>query len=92
MGSLPSLGTAHCVADPVFAAQKKGRDGLNIHLLLPHGLFGRKPGLCGFSGANYLCRVFKKETGQSPAQWRALTGRAAQSGLTPEETMREQEM
>ena len=48
--------------------------------------------LCGFSGANYLCRVFKKETGQSPAQWRALTGRAAQSGLTPEETMREQEM
>ena len=28
--------------------------------------------LCGFSGANYLCRVFKKETGQSPAQWRAL--------------------
>ncbi|MDE8723837.1 helix-turn-helix transcriptional regulator, partial [Faecalibacterium prausnitzii] len=29
--------------------------------------------LCGFSGANYLCRVFKKETGQSPAQWRALT-------------------
>ena len=27
--------------------------------------------LCGFSGANYLCRVFKKETGQTPAQWRA---------------------
>ena len=48
--------------------------------------------LCGFSGANYLCRVFKKKPGQSPAQWRALTGRAAQSGLTPEETMREQEM
>lgn len=22
--------------------------------------------LCGFSGANYLCRVFKKETGHSP--------------------------
>ena len=37
--------------------------------------------LCGFSGANYLCRVFKKETGQSPAQWRALTGRAAQARL-----------
>ena len=48
--------------------------------------------LCGFSGANYLCRVFKKETGQSPAQWRALTGRAAQSGLSPEETLREQEL
>lgn len=26
--------------------------------------------LCGFSGANYLCRVFRKHTGQSPAQWR----------------------
>lgn len=48
--------------------------------------------LCGFSGANYLCRVFKKETGQSPAQWRALTGRATQSGLSPEETLREQEL
>ena len=24
--------------------------------------------LCGFSGANYLCRVFKKTTGQSPTQ------------------------
>ncbi len=48
--------------------------------------------LCGFSGANYLCRVFKKETGQSPAQWRALTGLAAQAGLSPEETLREQEL
>lgn len=26
--------------------------------------------LCGFSSANYLCRVFRKHTGQSPAQWR----------------------
>lgn len=48
--------------------------------------------LCGFSGANYLCRVFKKETGQTPAQWRALAGRAAQTRLTPEEDRREQEM
>ena len=48
--------------------------------------------LCGFSGANYLCRVFKKETGQSPAQWRALAGHTAQSGLSPEETLREQEL
>ena len=48
--------------------------------------------LCGFSGANYLCRVFKKETGQSPAQWRAMTGRAAQPGLSPEEALREQEL
>ena len=48
--------------------------------------------LCGFSGANYLCRVFKKETGQSPAQWRAMAGHAAQSGLSPEESLREQEL
>lgn len=48
--------------------------------------------LCGFSGANYLCRVFKKETGQSPAQWRALTGRATVSGLTTTEAIREQEL
>ena len=27
--------------------------------------------LCGFSGANYLCRVFKKATGETPAAWRA---------------------
>lgn len=26
--------------------------------------------LCGFSSANYLCRVFKRETGQTPAAWR----------------------
>lgn len=48
--------------------------------------------LCGFSGANYLCRVFKKETGQSPAQWRAMAGHAAQPGLSPEESLREQEL
>ena len=45
--------------------------------------------LCGFSGANYLCRVFKKETGQSPAQWRALAGQAVRS-LSPAESQREQ--
>lgn len=28
--------------------------------------------LCGFSGANYFCKVFKKETGISPARYRAL--------------------
>ena len=27
--------------------------------------------LCGFSGANYLCKVFKRETGLTPAAWRA---------------------
>ncbi len=38
--------------------------------------------LCGFSGANYLCRVFKKETGQSPAQWRAMAGQSLRPGLS----------
>jgi AraC-like DNA-binding protein len=28
-------------------------------------------GMTGFSGANYLCRVFKREVGVSPAAWRA---------------------
>lgn len=27
-------------------------------------------GLCGFSGANYLCRIFKKEEGVTPSAWR----------------------
>lgn len=26
--------------------------------------------LCGFSCANYLCKVFKKETGETPVAWR----------------------
>ena len=47
--------------------------------------------LCGFSGANYLCRVFKKETGHSPAQWRAMAGQAV-SPLSPAESKREQEL
>ena len=34
-------------------------------------------GLCGFSGANYLCRVFKRETGLSPAAWRETTAHKA---------------
>ena len=31
-------------------------------------------GLTGFSGANYLCRVFKREVGISPTAWRAAAG------------------
>jgi AraC-like DNA-binding protein len=48
--------------------------------------------LCGFSGANYLCRVFKKETGQTPSQWRALAARSSVAGLSPDESRREQEL
>lgn len=33
--------------------------------------------LCGFSGANYLCKVFKKHTGQTPGMFRALHAGAA---------------
>ena len=37
--------------------------------------------LCGFSGANYLCRVFKKTTGQSPTERPARAfARAAAAG------------
>lgn len=32
--------------------------------------------LCGFSGANYLCRVFKRETGMTPTAWRATLAAA----------------
>ena len=27
--------------------------------------------MCGFSGANYFCKAFKKHTGMTPAAWRA---------------------
>ncbi len=37
--------------------------------------------LCGFSGANYFCKVFKKHTGMTPAAWRAAnTGRSGHAG------------
>ena len=48
--------------------------------------------LCGFSGANYLCRVFKKTTGRSPTQWRAMAGRSALPELSPEQQRLEQEL
>ena len=48
--------------------------------------------LWGFSGANYLCRVFKKTTGQSPTQWRAMAGRSALPELSPEQQRLEQEL
>ncbi len=38
--------------------------------------------LCGFSGANYLCKVFKRHTGASPAAWRRKH-KAAASGAGP---------
>lgn len=43
--------------------------------------------LCGFAGANYFCHVFKKETGETPAAFRAKT--SVQSVPLPE--MKEQE-
>ena len=29
--------------------------------------------LCGYSGANYLCKAFKKETGETPTAYRNRT-------------------
>lgn len=40
-------------------------------------------GLCGFSGANYLCRVFKRETGETPRGWQ--TRHADEVSLLPPE-------
>lgn len=40
--------------------------------------------LCGFSGANYLCRVFKREEGMTPLAWRdAAAPHAAPKKLPP---------
>ena len=46
-------------------------------------------GLTGFSGANYLCRVFKREVGVSPAAWRAA---AAPPPVVPKLPPRSNEM
>ena len=35
--------------------------------------------LCGFSGANYFCKVFKKETGETPTTWRNRTATASET-------------
>lgn len=42
--------------------------------------------LCGFSGANYLCRVFRHATGMTPTAWRAAqTAAQAPAGFLPRE-------
>ena len=41
-------------------------------------------GLCGFSSATYLCRVFKRETGQTPAAWRDSNAPAPARQLPPQ--------
>lgn len=46
-------------------------------------------GLTGFSGANYLCRVFKREVGVTPAAWRAA---AAPPPMVPKLPPRSEEM
>lgn len=48
--------------------------------------------LCGFSGANYLCRVFKKETGMTPAAWRSMAASQTGAGLSAEQAALEQAM
>ena len=41
-------------------------------LLLAHRTYPLElvASLCGFSGANYFCRVFRRSTGLTPAAWR----------------------
>lgn len=42
--------------------------------------------LCGFSGANYLCKVFRRATGETPAAWRrAALEQTARPEPPPEE-------
>lgn len=41
-------------------------------------------GLCGFSSATYLCRVFKRETGMTPAAWRDSNAPAPTRHLPPQ--------
>ncbi|MCI2046513.1 MAG: helix-turn-helix domain-containing protein [Faecalibacterium sp.] len=48
--------------------------------------------LCGFSGANYLCRVFRRETGVSPAAWRAAAIAAQRGGRAAVQTALEKEL
>lgn len=44
-------------------------------------------GLCGFSGANYLCRLFKKRTGYTPAQYRKMFFPSSLPPLPQEQSM-----
>lgn len=40
--------------------------------------------LCGFSGANYLCKVFKRQTGQTPTAYRATCASAQRADAVSE--------
>ena len=42
-------------------------------------------GLCGFSGANYLCRVFRQKVGCSPAQYRRMMAAISPRTVLPQE-------
>lgn len=44
-------------------------------------------GLCGFSGANYFCRVFKQKTGYTPAQYRRLFSASERESIFRENEM-----
>ena len=55
-------------------------------------LFRYRTSICYFIQKFLIfCRVFKKETGHSPAQWRAMAGQAVRP-LSPAESKREQEL
>ena len=42
-------------------------------------------GLCGFSGSNYLCRVFRQKVGCTPAQYRRMMGEGFSRAALPQE-------
>jgi len=56
--------------------------------LLPRPQFSLEviAALCGFSGANYFCKVFKKETGETPTVWRNRTAPVSETFTPNNET------
>lgn len=63
----------------------------NAKRLLQHGGLGLAAiaSLCGFSGADYFCKVFKKATGETPQSWRR---RIAPAYPAPAHTQLEQQL
>ncbi len=93
-----TLGVSKCHLIRVFTAAVGMSPGRHLALarveaakrLLPEGGYTLAviATLCGFSGANYLCRVFKRETGLTPKEWRAAAAPAGTASPgAPEQEM-----
>ncbi len=59
------------------AVRIEAAKGLLLHRQYP---LEAVAGLCGFSGANYFCRVFRREEGLTPAAWRRAHAAGEQFG------------